>query len=163
MINQLISSEKNERYIELVSKIFNDYVNSKNDIEHIHIDEAKFAKGPAFDLNTDFIKNKETKENINKSKAHKSLFKIMLGSLRKYRNVKNKSNVMSTIVISEFNELVKEIEDGVNEKPAEFKTFLDFISPSVNESLRCSDIEELIIEEKKINISEFLSIDKIKF
>ena len=70
---------------------------------------------------------------------------------------------MSTIVISEFNELVKEIEDGVNEKPAEFKTFLDFISPSVNESLRCSDIEELIIEEKKINISEFLSIDKIKF
>jgi len=161
LLNQLISSEKDKRYIELVSKIFNDYVDVKKNIERIYIDEAKFARGPEFDLNTDFVKNKQTKENLNKSKTHKSLFKIMLGSLRKKRNLKKGSNVMTDSVITEFNNLIEEIENGINEKPAEFKTFLDFISHK-NESLTQPSVEELILEENILKIDEFLNLGKIK-
>jgi len=160
LLNQLISSNPNERYIELISKIFNDYVSYNNDIDNIEIDKAKFANGEEFNLNTNLIKNKKTKENIGKSKSHNSLFKIMLGSLRKKRNPNKKGNVMTKDVIKDFNILIDEIHKGINEKPEEFKTFLDFISPK--KEIDESTIEDLIIEENVLKINEFINLGKIK-
>jgi len=160
LLNQLSSSDKDERYIQLVSNIFNDYVRIKPNVKDIKIDKAKFASGPEFDLNLDLIKNSKTKENINKSDSHKSLFKIMLGSLRKKRNIDKEGNVMTKDMIIEFNALVDDIEKGINEKPEEFKTFLDFIS---NDKVNESSIEELIIEENVLKINEFIDLGKIKF
>lgn len=160
LLNQLISSDNDERYIELISKIFNDYVDVKGDIKDIQIEKAEFANGPEFDLNLDLIKNEKTKENINKSDSHKSLFKIMLGSLRKKRNPNKEGNVMTKTMVNEFNNLVDEIEKGISEEPEEFKTFMDFISNGNEEE---STIEEMIIEEKVLKVNEFINLGKIKF
>lgn len=161
-VNDLIEKNPKERYIELISNIYNDYVlKHEGDIKNIEIDEADFAKGHQFKVNLNLIKNQKTKENIKSSPTHEKLFKIMLGSLRKKRNEEKPGNVMTKAVIIEFNQLVDKVNDIINKKTDnKFKTFKDFISESIiTESL----LEEDIIEENKLKINEFLDLGKIKF
>jgi hypothetical protein len=160
--SQLSSLTPDERYIELISNVFNDYVLKKgNDIKNLEIQKADFAKGPEFDVNLDMIKNGTTKENLQKSEIYKNLFKIMLGSFRKLRDPKKVGNILTPSVIEDFNKMVKKIKEETDkEVDTSFKTFSDYVSTK-NESLYEQNIEELIMEEKVLRFNEFINLGKI--
>jgi hypothetical protein len=160
--SQLFSQTPNERYIELISSIFNDYVTKKGgDIKNLQIEKAKFVKGPEFDLNLDMIKNSTTQDLLNKSEVNRDLFKIMLGSFRKLRDPNKVGNILTPSVIGDFNKMVKKIKDETDkEVDTSFKTFNDYVSAK-NESLNEKTVEELIMEEKVLRFNEFVNLGKI--
>jgi|TARA_R110000782_G_scaffold3680_1_gene13293 hypothetical protein len=160
---ELLTATPHERYLELISNLFNDYVAKRGvDLQKLDIEKAEFAKGSEFNLNLDLIKNNRTREILQKSESLQNLYKIILGSLRKKRNSKRVGAVMTASVIEDFNKLVTKISDTINkETDGKFKTFGDYLNNKVTEEIDHKDLEELIIEEKALNYNNFINLGKI--
>lgn len=160
--SEILSSTPDERYIELVSNIFNDYVMRRGSgLKEIDIEKADFAKGDEFKLNVDLIPSETTKKILADNERMQDLFKIMLGSLRKKRNPEKAGNVLTPSVIEDFNSLIDKINDltasGVSN---EFKTFSDYLTlKATNESYE--NAEDLVLEENALLINEFINLNKI--
>jgi len=163
--HEVLTSTSEERYIELVSAIFNDYVQKRgNDVINLNFEKADFAKENEFDLNTELINNKKTKELVNSSESLKDLFKVILGSLRKKRNPEKAGPVLTKTAVNDFNAMIEKIEKIVNEtNDGKFKTFNDYIGlKNTNENLFTQDdIEDMISEDIALNFKEFTYLDKI--
>jgi hypothetical protein len=164
--HEVLTSTPEERYIELVSAIFNDYVQRRgNDVKNLNFEKADFAKAREFNLNTDFIHNKKTKELVKSSESLKDLYKVMLGSLKKKRDPQKAGAVLTPSVIEDFNAMIDKISNVVNTDVTggEFKTFNDYLNlKSANESIFTqNDIEDLIKEERISKFNQFRRTDKI--
>jgi len=161
---ELLTATPSERYLELMSNLFNDYTTKRgNDLKKLNIEKASFAKGPEFDLNLDLIKNNRTKEILQKSPSLQNLYKIMVGSLRKKRNPNRVGAVMTASVIEDSNKLVNKISDTINkETDGEFKTFGDYLNNKVTEEAEEKGLEELIVEEKVLNYNKFINLGKVE-
>jgi hypothetical protein len=160
--NDILSTTPDERYIELVSNIFNDYVIRRGaGLKNIDIEKADFAKGDEFKLNVDLIPSETTRRTLENSERMQDLFKIMLGSLRKKRNPNKVGNVLTPSVVTDFNLLIDKIENLINaEVNDEFKTFGDYLNlKNVNESYQNAD--DLVIEEKTLNYNNFINLGKL--
>jgi hypothetical protein len=160
---ELLTATPHERYLELVSNLFNDYVAKRGvDLQKLDIEKAEFAKGSEFNLNLDLIKNNRTREILKKSESLQNLYKIILGSLRKKRNPNRVGSVMTASVIEDFNKLVSKIGDTINkETDGKFKTFGDYLNNKVTEEIDYKDLEDLVVEEKTLNYNKFINIGKI--
>jgi len=160
---ELLMNTPQERYIELVNNLFNDYTTKRGtDLKKLDIQKADFAKGPEFDVNLDLIKNSRTKEILQKSDSLKNLYKIMLGSLRKKRNPKRIGAVMTASVIDDFNKMVSKISDSINKEISkEFTTFGEYLNNKVDEEVNHKDLEELVVEERVLNYNEFINLGKV--
>lgn len=160
--NEILSSSPDERYIELVSNIFNDYVMRRGSgLKDIEIEKADFAKGDEFKLNIDLIPSETTKKLLQDNERLQDLFKIMLGSLRKKRNPEKTGNVLTPSVVNDFNSLIDRIEElTAAEVNDEFKTFSDYLTlKSTNESYQAAD--ELVFEERVLNYNNFINLGKL--
>jgi len=123
-----ISEEESDlRYIELISNIFNAYI-EKNASKYIgaNFDSADFSDNKGFDLNRTFIKDEKTISLI-QNKVLAELFKIALGSFRKKRT--RETDIINTDLMNQINEIVETIEGIVMAKTNEndvmtFKTYL---------------------------------------
>lgn len=159
---ELLSTTPDERYLELVSSIFNEYVTRRGKgLKDLGIEKAEFAKGDEFKLNIDLIPSQATQGILKDNSTMQDLFKIMLGSLRKKRNPEKVGNILTPSVIKDFNELVTKIEDAIN-KPVDdkFKTFTDYLNlKNTNESYQTA--EDLLIEEKILNYNNFINLGKV--
>tara|TARA_R110000765_G_scaffold163691_1_gene268632 strand:- start:52 stop:2886 length:2835 start_codon:yes stop_codon:yes gene_type:complete len=160
---ELLTATPHERYLELISNLFNDYVAKRGvDLQKLDIEKAEFAKGSEFNLNLDLIKNNRTREILQKSESLQNLYKIILGSLRKKRNLNRVGAVMTASVIEDFNKLVTKISDTINkETDGKFKTFGDYLNNKVTEEIDHKDLEELIIEETVLNYNNFINLSKV--
>ena len=160
---ELLTATPQERYLELVSNLFNDYVAKRGvDLQKLDIEKAEFAKGPEFNLNLDLIKNNRTREILQKSESLQNLYKIILGSLRKKRNPNRVGAVMTASVIEDFNKLVSKIGDTINkETDGKFKTFGDYLNNKITEEVDHKDLEELIVEENVLNYNKFIDLGKV--
>ena len=160
---ELLTSIPSERYLELMSNLFNDYIAKRGvDLQKIDIEKAEFAKGPEFNLNLDLIKNSRTREILQKSPKLQNLYKIMVGSLRKKRNPNRIGAVMTASVIEDFNKMVSKISDSINKETSnEFKTFGDYLNNKVTEEIDYKDLEELVVEEKVLNYNKFIDLAKV--
>jgi hypothetical protein len=160
---ELLTATSQERYLELMSNLFNDYIAKRGvDLQKLDIEKAKFAKGPEFNLNLDLIKNRRTKEILQKSESLQNLYKIMVGSLRKKRNPERVGSVMTKSVVEDFNKMVDKITDAINkETDGEFKTFGDYLNNKVSEAVDYKDLEELVVEEKVLNYNKFINLGKV--
>jgi hypothetical protein len=163
--HDILSTDPDKRYIELISNIFNDYVARRgDDIKNLNFEKADFVKGDEFDLNVDMISNQKTRELLKDSSSLQNLYKIMLGSLRKKRNPDKVGSVLTPTVIEDFNKLITNIEEMVNiPNDGSFKTFNDYLElKKTNESLFNQEpLEDMIIAEKTLSFNEFLSHTKI--
>lgn len=160
--NEILSSSPDERYIELVSNIFNDYVMRRGSgLKDIEIEKADFAKGDEFKLNIDLIPSETTRNLLVDNERLQDLFKIMLGSLRKKRNPSKTGNVLTPSVVNDFNSLIDRINELTSsEVNDEFKTFSDYLNlKSTNESYTNAD--ELVFEEKVLNYNNFINVGKL--
>ena len=123
----LEEEEADLRYIELISSIFNAYV-EKNASKYIgtNFDSADFSDNKGFQLNTVFIKNEKTISLV-QNKVLSELFKIALGSFRKRRN--RETDIINKDLMKQINDIVDVIESIVMSKTNEngvmnFKTYL---------------------------------------
>ena len=160
--SEILSSSSDERYVELVSNIFNDYVMRRGSgLKDIEIEKADFAKGDEFKLNIDLIPSETTKKLLQDNERMQDLFKIMLGSLRKKRNPEKTGNVLTPSVVNDFNLLIDRIEElTAAEVNDEFKTFGDYLTlKSTNESYQNAD--ELVFEERVLNYNNFINLGKV--
>ena len=163
--HDVLSATTEERYLELVSALFNDYVERRGeDLQKLDFQKAEFSKAEEFGLNLDLIKNEKTKKILGQSDVLKDLFKIMLGSLRKKRNPKKEGAIMTTSVIEDFNKMIDKIQKIAQEETdGEFKTFEDYLKlKQMNEELYIgNDLEEMVKEEVYLNFKEFTNISKV--
>lgn len=125
---ELKESDSDSRYIELISQLFNAYID-KNATKYIGVkfESADFSNSSEFSLNTKFIKNEKTIELVSNS-VLEELYKIALGSFRK-RRVKE-TQIINSDLMSQINEIVDKIESLVmlqnNESNVmSFRTFLN--------------------------------------
>ena len=161
--HEVLSSTPDERYIELVSNIFNDYATKRgNELKKIDIEKADFAKGDEFNLNVNIIPNQRTKDILMSDSTLQDIFKIMLGSLRKKRNPEKAGFIMTPSATEDFNKLISKINDIVNvEDSGAFKTFDDYLKiKATNESVMPS-LEDSLLEEKVLNYNSFINLGKV--
>lgn len=122
----LLSESPDEKYIELISNLFNNYIFARGHaISGISIDSAKFVKGNGFDLNVENIKNSTTRKLIEENPEFKNVYQIILGSFRKKRTA---SNIITPSVVESFNKVVDEIDNIINKEDKGFKTFFDYLN-----------------------------------
>lgn len=140
-----------QRYINLISTIFNQYV-ATNGYKYAGMDfqTPDFAKQDVFQLNPEFIDNEVTKK-ILKNPAMHDLFKIMLSSFKKTR--KHATDLLSDESIKIINDIVASIQKKTNAMPMENEV-LDFAS-----FLRTSRIQEEENDIFESQIFEALTLD----
>ena len=132
----IIGKTKDERYIDLISSIFNDYVNT-NGYKYVGIDfqTPVFAKQEEFALNFEFISNEQTKKILKNEKIH-DLFKIMLTSFKKRR--KYSTDLLSAETIEVINNIIDKIENKINNMYTEnevmdFKSYMQHVKMQSDE------------------------------
>jgi hypothetical protein len=160
--SDVLAAEPDARYIELVSTLFNEYVDQNLDsLKGVSFDNADFSAAPEFGINLDMITNKKTKTFIQDYPNLGDLYKVMLGSLRKRRDPLKAGSVMTPSVIEDFNKLVDKISGIIQrEEGGEFKTFEDYLKlKTVNESI--VDAIEVIQEERVLNYRQFMNLGRI--
>jgi len=120
------------RYVELISSIFNAYV-EKHATKYVgaDFDSADFAEGESFELNTAFMSNEKTISLV-QNKVLAELFKIALGSFRKKRT--KETDIINADLLSQINEIVEEIDTIVMGKTNE-KDVMDFKKYLINQKL----------------------------
>lgn len=146
----IISKKSDERYLELMSNIFNDYVYSRGDrISEVDFDTPSFAKCEQFQLNQESIVNGKTREYLKRNPKLVELFKVILSSFRKVR--KNTNYILTERIIKDFNKIVTKIKEMTAPVGTDaFMTFSDYIKQKdLNESMYSS---EKLIKVKPIEI-----------
>jgi len=157
----LTTGTADERYVELISSLFNNYVAaSGHKYFGINFDLPDFAKKSEFDVNQDNIRDARTRELIANDHL-RNLYKIMLSSFRKYR--KNPTDILTQDIIDTLNNIIKNIEDLTFSKNTsgtalDFKSFINANKLSKNESIFEQEIFEALSlsnkrqGHKKVNI-----------
>jgi len=142
-----LTEENSElRYIELVSAIYNQYLN-QNAFKYVgaKFDSANFSTVESFQLNTNYIKNETTLKYL-ENPVLAELYKIILGSLRKKRT--KETSIITGLVFTQINEIIDKIEQ---------KIFVE----STDEN-HVHDFKNYIVHDKVANsqkITEALKID----
>lgn len=129
---ELKEEDADLRYVELMSSIFNAYV-EKHATKYVgaDFDSADFAEGENFELNTTYISNEKTLSLV-QNKVLSELFKIALGSFRKKRS--KETDIINSDLMSQINEIVEEIETIIMGKTNE-KDVMDFKKYLINQKL----------------------------
>jgi cytidyltransferase-like protein len=124
------------RYIELISDIFNAYI-EKNAPKYVgtNFNSADFSDKKGFELNTSFIKNEHTLSLVQNT-VLSELFKIALGSFRKTRN--KETDIINKDLMNQINSIVDDIESSVMAKTNE-NDVMNFKSYLVNQQLQYTE------------------------
>lgn len=97
------------RYIDVVCKVFNDFIDNNNIIDGIkESDLSPVHFGHKGNLNTTWIKNNKTLSLIKESKINESLFKIFLNALRKEKRCNGLINENVANNINTFTRMLRE-------------------------------------------------------
>tara|TARA_R110000782_G_scaffold79609_8_gene158024 strand:+ start:9614 stop:11464 length:1851 start_codon:yes stop_codon:yes gene_type:complete len=148
--NKLVEENKDRRFLELMSEVFNDYI-KENATKYIGVnfEVAEFAKSQEFRLNKAFIKNQDTLKLVDNN-ILSELFKIMLSSFRNERT--KTTDILSEDMINQMNDIVKNINAQVDGKIEE-NDVLDFNSfkktASINNETLTDVNEALNVKHKK--------------
>lgn len=103
---------KDEIYINLISLLFNEYIsNMKEDIASWEFFVPNFIKDDKFKINTDLIRNKDTQQLIKSSEKIEYIYKVILGSFKKYK--KKPIGIMKESTIEFFNKKVDDISQYI--------------------------------------------------
>jgi hypothetical protein len=144
-----------EKYLNLICSLYNDYMGKKEpDLQGLDFETRDFAKAVEHSLNIDLIPNEKTKEIVSRSKNNEKIFQIMLNCLRRKRDPERTNDILTPLVIKDFNRLIDKIKEISEKKEtSEFKTFGDYLN---NKKV----LENLFIEEKPLEtlISEDVKI-----
>ena len=135
--------DQEDRFIELVSLIFNDYIKKYGyRYDGVELDPLSFANLPEFNINTEIIDNEKTKEFLEESDINKNIFKIIMTAFSKPR--KKPVGLMTQLLIDD----LKDLSDKINNKskPEEgsngeigMPTFEEYLNDKVQKSWTIQD------------------------
>lgn len=133
--------DNDARYLDLVCKLFNDYIEEESAIYKSYIKESYSV------INLDKISNEKTRELLREHPQYQEPFQIIAGSFksRKDTDYVNPTSLMNSDIIDSFNNEVERIAQKVSlpevkpvvanpskeqkpQKEEKFLTFIDFIS-----------------------------------
>jgi len=137
------------RYIEIMSNIFNAYV-EKNASKYIgaNFDSADFSDKKEFNLNTAFINNEKTNSLV-QNNVLSELFKITLGSFRKKRL--KETDIINADLMNQINEIVDTLEGIVLAKANE-NDVMTYKSYLINQKIQYT--ESPVLEALKVDYKE---------
>lgn len=142
--HKLSEENKDHRYIELMSEVFNKYV-KENASKYIGVDFniAEFAKKDTFRLNKKFIKNQETLKYVDNN-ILAELFKIVLSSFRNER--KKTTDILSEDMVNQMNEIVRSINSHIDGevKEGDVLDFNSYLKNTRINNLPESDLNEAL-------------------
>jgi hypothetical protein len=145
-----------EKYLALVCSIYNDYMEKReSDLQGLNFETRDFAKNAEHSLNAEMIPNEKTREIVKKSSNNEKIFQILLNCLRKKRDPEKSNDVLTPLVIKDFNRLIDKIKEITNKTEVQdFKTFGDYLNDKkVVESIFIEEVNKsLISEEIKIEL-----------
>jgi cytidyltransferase-like protein len=151
-VNDFLKGDKEQRYLNLISNIFNNYYESNKDkFNNIDFQSADFVDKNNFDLNTKFIENKKTLKLVENNKNAPELFKMILSSFRKKRD--KETNIFTKQVVSDFNSIVTRIQEIIDLERPEYPTFADYLKVKNLSNLQFTLVED-DIEDKTEEIKE---------
>jgi cytidyltransferase-like protein len=143
---QLNEETADLRYIELMSVIFNKYVNENSTkFIGVNFESADFASHSVFKLNSKYIKN-ETTLSLVENEILSELFKITLGSFRKKRN--KESDILNKEMIEHLNNIVEEIDKKIFVENTDENSIYDFNNFILHNKVKTS-----------VNLNEALKVD----
>lgn len=134
-----------ERYLDLICKLFNDYIEAESTIYSTYIKESYNA------INLDRIKNEKTRELLSNHSQYQEPFQIIAGSFKSPKDTDyvNPTSLMNSEIVDSFNGEVERIMKKVSvegitpsgldggkkpsevhkpKEPEKFLTFIDFIT-----------------------------------
>lgn len=110
---KLKGDKRDEVYIYLMSKLFNVYVSEvKQDLLDFEFIVPEFFDKEKFQINTELIPNKLTREYIKDSKKLEYIFKVILGSFNKKR--KKPIGIFTENTVLLFNNFVDDINNYID-------------------------------------------------
>jgi len=146
---ELKSEETDMRYIELISIIFNAYI-EKHATKYVgaSFNSADFASSPGFELNKEFIENEKTISHV-QNKVLSELFKIALGSFRKRRT--KETDIINKDLMVQLNEIVEKIDALIMGEVSE-DSIMNFNTYLKNQNLQAQTSP--ILEALKVDYPE---------
>jgi cytidyltransferase-like protein len=146
---ELKSEETDMRYIELISIIFNAYI-EKHATKYVgaSFNSADFASSPGFEINKEFIENEKTISHV-QNKVLAELFKIALGSFRKKRN--KETDIINKDLMTQLNEIVEKIDALIMGEVSE-DSIMNFNTYLKNQNLQAQ--ASPILEALKVDYPE---------
>lgn len=137
---KLMDQDKNQRYVDLISLVFNDYVNtSSQKYENVKLDKPEFAQLEEFQVNTKYVKSDTTKNLISTNETYEDLYKIMLGTFKKPR--KRATDLIDRNIMEEINIMIEKINSKIEK--SEVIEEIDGV-PSYDEYLKSKKIYKKI-------------------
>jgi len=142
---QLVEDSANHRYIEIMSVVFNEYIN-KNASRYVGVnfESADFSNAESFKLNTNFIKNEKTLKHVS-NEVLSSLFKITLGTFRKQRT--KSSDILNDDMISQLNKVIDRINEVVFVENTDENSIYDYRNFMLHNKIKT-----------KMNVNEALTV-----
>jgi cytidyltransferase-like protein len=140
---QLVEESSNQRYLELMSVVFNDYI-SKNASRYVGVnfDNADFSKSNSFKLNTNFIKNEKTLRHVS-NEVLSSLFKITLGTFRKQKS--KASDIINDDMVLQLNSIVDRINKSIFLENTDEHAIYDYNNFIMHDKIKTSvDLNEAL-------------------
>jgi len=131
-----------ERYINLVCAIYNDYIKKNGyKFEGVVLDDLSFASAPKFDLNAGLIPDVKTRETIKESPIYKNIFKIMVSAFSKPK--KKPSGTVTQMLIDDLRDVCAKIktkiEAGEQVKENSIPTFEEYLVTKTEKSRTIKD------------------------
>lgn len=148
----LDESTMNSRYIELMSKIFNEYI-SENATKYIGIDfgGAEFSKNELFSTNKAFVKNETTLRHI-ENKMLSELYKITLGTFRKKKTKAN--DILNEDLVKVLNEIIDKINENIFVDNTDENSTYDYNNFILRDKIKNS---ENLSENNTLTFKQFLN------
>ena len=157
-VDDFLKGDKEQRYLNLVSNIFNNYYESNKDkFNNIDFQNPEFIEKNSFDLNLKFIENKKTIKIIENNKNASELFKMMLSSFRKKRD--KETNIFTKQVVSDFNSIVSRIQEIIDLERPEYPTFNDYLKVKNLSNLQFTLVEDDVEDKpEETKVEEFYQL-----
>lgn len=155
----ILSTKPDERYIELMSHIFNEYVDENgHKYDDIDFQVPEFAQKKDFDLNINLVTNQKTKDYLEKSDAYKTLFKIFISTFRKRR--RKTGTIITKPITTLLNRIIIDIKKYTVPVITEstFKTYSEYLNMKMyNESIYFDEDETIELITEDISSDELIT------
>ncbi len=157
-----------ERYLELVSGLYNKYMKLKEkDYSELYLNLPEYLTKDFNRLNINLIKDKTTLDLIQRSKINKDTFRIFIASFRKKRHSENfifneTMNLYFNKIVDDINNVCaysKDEETGLSESFITFKEFERiFINGEDSEEVIGADIDTILRKQPDI-VTGYVDVD----
>lgn len=144
---QLTEENSDKRYIEMMSVLFNGYI-EKNSSKFVGVnfESAEFSSAESFKLNTKYIQNEKTLKLV-ENRVLSELFKIMLGTFRKKR-IKT-TDIINQDMLDRMNEIIEKIEEAIFVQSADENAIFNYQNFMLHNRIKSS-----------VNLNEALKLDQ---